>query len=270
MPNPPLTFKHSFNSGDLISILPGIKHLYEVAGQKAIIYQRLNLPADYSHSDNHPIKDDNGRQVCMNEEMFSMMKPLVEAQEYVEKFEIWNGEKVDFDFDMTRWDSRMPLPGGDLHYWPTLIFPQLLPKVDEPWINVPPYMNTGKFILINRTERYQNPYIDFHFLKKYNSGLFAFIGTDEERNIFCKQWDIDIPHVIAESFYVLAMGIRSCRFFIGNQSLCWHLADAMKVPRILEVCTQYPNTFPTGEDGYAFISQVSLEFYFEKLSKETE
>lgn len=49
-----LTYKHSFNSGDLLTMMPGMQKIYQETGQKAIILQRLNLPADYGHNIPHP------------------------------------------------------------------------------------------------------------------------------------------------------------------------------------------------------------------------
>jgi len=298
-----LTFKHSFNSGDLITVLPGIKHLAEKNGQKAVIYQRLNLPANYGHNDAHPVKSEDGTQVCMNRQMFDMMKPLIESQEYVERFEIWDGQEVTFDYDLTRHDARMPLPGGDIHKWPSLIYPQLECELDKPWIyvNYPERVKRhdghyeagcisiggrGKVehlcnetypigqIVINRTARYRNPYISYHFLKNHTNRI-VFIGTKDECDSFCKEWGLGdesgnyIYRLAVNDFYKVAQAIKGCKFFIGNQSLAWHIADAMKVPRILEVCVEYPNTFPTGPNGYSFVKQGALEYRFNKLLNET-
>jgi hypothetical protein len=309
-----LTFKHSFNSGDLISVLPGIKHLCEKNNTKAIVYQRLNLQADYGHNDPHPVKDNNGRHVCMNEDIFNMMKPLLEAQPYIEKFEIWEGQQAMIDYDKTRHNSQMPLPGGSIHKWPSLIYPQLECDLNEPWISIPANVNyqlawevemahlapslspeeiiriydqTGRLffkrhesrvvranicndkVLINRTERYQNPYIDYSFLKMHED-VTVFAGTRQEYDIFCKKWNLTYAaYLSVDNFLDLSIAIKKCKLFIGNQSFCWHLADAMKVPRILEVCAQYPNTFPTGSNGYSFITQEALEFRFHKLLNES-
>lgn len=306
-----ITYKHSFNAGDLLTVLPGIQHLYRQTGQKAIIYQRLDLPADYGHNNPHPVQSD-GRQVCMNREMFEMCKPLLEAQEYVERFEIWRGEKVDIDYDLTRQHSQMPLPGGSIHHWPSLIYPQLECDLTELWINVGVpqrplaweielaainptitiedairiFQQTGTIlyksheirkchyshcfnkIIINRTERYQNPYIDFNFLKQY-ADILVFVGTPQEYNIFCQQWSIEPAYLHVENFLELGWALSVCKFFVGNQSFCWHLADGMKILRILEVCTQYPNTFPTGANGHSFVTQNALEYQFNQLIKDT-
>lgn len=259
-------YRHSFNSGDLITILPGMKKIYHETGKKAIIFQRIGLPANYGHNDNHPILSDEGRMVCMNEKMFNMLKPLIEAQEYVERFEVWQGEQIDVDYDLTRQNSVMPLPNGPIHGWASLIFPQLEGDLTEPWIKVND-VEKHSAIVINRTERYQNPYISYFFLKDYE-GQITFVGTQRERDLFCKDYNFDLPLIQVDNFYELAKYIAGCKFFIGNQSMCFHLSDSMKVPRILEVCSTFPNTFPTGKNGYAFLMQQNLEFYFHQLLNE--
>lgn len=264
-----LTFKHSFNSGDLVASLPGLQYQYNRTGKKFIVYQMLNLPANYDHSNNHPIKDDAGRQVCMNKKTFDFLKPLIESQDYVEKFEVWQGEDVDVNADLTRHNSQVPLAGGLLHYLLFFVYPQLECNLSDKWINVENHSYFADKIIINRTGRYNNPYIDYFFLKDYQKDLL-FAGLEEEREKFCNDFNLDIPLLKIKDFLQLAVTINSCRFFIGGQSLCWHIADAMKKKRILELCASFPNTFPTGKDGYAFVLQKSFINRFEKLLKETE
>lgn len=263
-----ITAKHSFNTGDCLTILPGLKHLSEKNSKKVKIYQRLGLQADYGHDDPHPIKDDKGRHVCMNEKMFDAVKPLVEYQDYIESFEIWNGQEVDINFDLTRHNSQMPLPNGPIHKWASLIFPQLECSLDEPWIKTPPCEKKGT-ICLNFTARYRNEYISYFFLKEHQDRC-VFIGTFDEWKDFVTKWSLfDVRYVYTGDLLHAAKAIRQSSIFIGNQSACWHIADAMKVPRILEVCARYPNTFPTGKNGYSFITQEALEFRFHKLLNES-
>jgi len=260
-----ITYLNSYNSGDLITMLPGIKKQYDKTGRKAIIYQRLDLPANYGHTDYHPVMSDNV-QVCVNKSMFLKLKPLLESQNYIESYNIFNGEKVDVNFDFTRHDARIPMPGGSIHHWPFLTFPQLDCNLNNKWIEVEHNNNYQNTIIINRTHRYNNPYIDYFFLKKYENNIL-FAGTAEEHIRFKNSFNIDIKLLEVANFLELAIAINSCKLFIGNQSFCWHLADSMKTNRILEVCTAYPNTFPTGDNGHCFTSQEALEFYFKELSK---
>lgn len=263
------TIKHSFNAGDLIVLLPGIRHLYKETGKKTRVYQRLNLGAFYYEGAVHPIESE-GKPVCMNQRIFDMMKPLIESQEYIESFRVWQGEEVEFDIDLTRDSKWIPMPAGLIHHWAWALVPAMACDLSEKWldannIDFPDYMNK---IIINRTERYTNPYISYFFLKEHEDKLI-FSGTEHEHAEFCKQNNLQIPRLIVKDFLELAQAIGSCRFFIGNQSLNWHLADSQKMPRILELCPQFPNTFPTGANGYTFYHQKSLQYYFNERLNET-
>lgn len=249
-----------FKCGDLVTILPGLQHLYKTKGIKAAIYQRVDMMLHNETSD----------QITMSLESFEMIKPLIEKQEYVQSFEIWRDEKVDFDFIKSR-DSRMiPLPASSIHHWAFFSFPQLNCDLSEDWLHLPPNGNIfndliiSDHVIINRTERYLNPYTTYFFLKDYQDKII-FSGTEREHKAFCKQWELDIPRLVVKDFLELAQAIRYCKFFLGNQSFHFHLADAMHTSRILEVCPMYPNTLPTGRNGKSFVYQEALELYFKQL-----
>jgi ADP-heptose:LPS heptosyltransferase len=60
-------------------------------------------------------------------------------------------------------------------------------------------------------------------------------------------------------FLQLARVVKSARLFIGNQSFPYALAEALKVPRILEVCPLYPVVTPTGDNAGEAFFQASFE-----------
>lgn len=246
--------KHSFNAGDLITVLPGLQHLYRTKGIKTVFMQRLGLPAFYYNGATHPTKEGD-QQVCMNKTMWAMMQPLLNNQDYIEDAIEWQGQKVDIDFDIVRDRTFIPMPNGSIHHWPFFVFPELSCNPAEQWIKKCNTVTNG--IIINFTERYRNPYLSYYFLKDYNNVRFT--GTESEHADFCKSWNLDIPLINIKDFKELADTIAGAKLFIGNQSFCWHLADAMKVNRILEVCTAFPNTFPTGANGAVVLYQEALE-----------
>jgi len=46
----------------------------------------------------------------------------------------------------------------------------------------------------------------------------------------------------------------------------WNLAEAMKTPRLLEICTFAPNcVHMVGDNSYGFLYQVGCEFWFRAL-----
>lgn len=263
-----IRFKHSRNAGDLIVSMAGMAQIWADTGRKAVIIQRLGLEAFYYEGAIHPIKNERGVNVCMDEKMWQMLLPLLESQPYVDHCEVYSGQLVDIDLDRVMHDKQIPMPGGDMHFWNNFIVPEMAGPLDKNWI----YPNTSSFrkeiyqdcIIVNKTERYNNPHITYHFLKQYEINVI-FAGTKDEHEKFQKDYGLKIGHIVVNSFLELAQSIASCKLFIGCQSFCWHLADAMHVPRILEYCPQFPNTHPTGANGYAFIHQQALELYVHKL-----
>jgi hypothetical protein len=262
-----INIKHSFNCGDVIAILPGLRQLYRDKGKKIRFYQRLNFDAFYYPG--NPISTVNkGESVSMNEDLFLRMKPLIEAQEYIESYVVWRGERVDFDYDLTRDYHSIPMPFGLIHTWGEGVFPQTATDLSEAWIDVNEDLSiTEKYrdkIIINRTQRYTNPYMDYYFLKPHQDKL-VFSGTEDERNEFCEKWDIDIPLLVTKDFYELAQIISACKFGIYNQSLNWHIADAMKKTRILEICGVFPNTVATGRGGHHAFRMEAMPYFFNSL-----
>lgn len=262
-----LKVKHSYNAGDLIVLMAGLKQLHKTTGKKITIYQVIDFPAFYYNGAESPITNADGYMVCMNQKMFEMLKPLVEYQDYIASFEPYSGQEVQFDVDLTR-DSRMiPMPAGLIHHYAFSVFPEMSCDLSQPWIEVPDINDyCSNKIIVNRTQRYTNAYINYYFLKNYQLDV-VFMGTKNEHEIFNKQFDLSLSYQEVLNFYDLARIMRSFKGGIYNQSFLWHLADAMKLPRILELCPQFPNTFPTGANGYAFYHQKALEFYFSKTIK---
>lgn len=282
-----LTYLHNCNSGDLICALPGIQEIYRKYGKKAIICQVLDYPGHYMPGLIHSVKDNTGVQVTFNRKMFDMMRPLLLAQEYIEDFQVYTDQKIEIDLAIIREsvigteeepDAKphtivrakqfVNIPNMALPGWTMLAYPPMACDISKPWITVPDVPQSPVFanaILINRTERYLNAKINYTFLKQYEAELI-FTGTEKEHIQFCCQFKLDIPRVDIDDFLDLAQHLAYCKFFIGNQSFPWNLANAMGVPRILEMCAYAPNCQPfVGKDNLGFLQQVPLECHFEYL-----
>lgn len=259
-----IAIKHSYNCGDLVAALPGLRQLYRDTGKKIKVYQRLNLPSFYYHNQINSTVDDKNESVCMNQRLFDMMKPLIEEQDYIESFEVWEGQKVDLDYDLSRDTKSVPMPAGLLHTYSESVFPQTSTDLSVQWLLVEPNFLYLDKVIINRTQRYVNPYVTFFFLKDYENQL-VFSGTETEHEDFCKQNKLNIDRLDVKDFLELASIISCCRFGIFNQSLNFHISDGLKTPRILEVCAAFPNTFATGKNGYHAFGQAAMEFHVKKL-----
>jgi len=259
-----IKYKTSSPAGDLISFLAGIKKLWEDTGKKAVIYQRLDMHGGSYDGSIHPFTNQEGEPVCMPFVMYEMLRPLVLYQEYVEDYLIYEGEEVDFDFDLIRLERYTNQPRGSLNRWFTYVFPQMTADLSQNWLKAP---KTGlSNTLINFTQRHRNPLITYYFLKNYQEKII-FIGLQKERDLFCKTWKLDLPLLEVKDFLQLAQIIKASKFFLGNQSFCFQLAEAMKVPRILEVFPLMPNVIPIGENAYDFYHQGAVEYYFNKLNE---
>lgn len=255
-------------AGDLLSLMPSFKKLWEDTGRKAVIYQRVNL----SYGDmygayagaTYSIKNGDGVPVTMNRAVFDALKPLLDHQEYIENFMEWKGEDVEYDMDLLR-QMDTTMPWGAINRWPFYLWPEMACDLSSPWLNVvaegAKYKNC---ILVNRTERYNNMLVSYNFLKKYG-GMVLFVGLPDEHMKFNAQHGLNITGIEAHDFRQVAVAMKNCKLFIGNQSACFQIAEGLKVPRLLECCKQLPNVIGNGTGFYDFLNQRSLEYYVNKL-----
>jgi hypothetical protein len=265
-----ITAKHSANIGDLIASLAGLRQYWYDTQERFVYCQQLNVESVYFQDAQHPTKD-NGKQVMCNRSMFEMIKPLLLAQPYIEDFVEYVGQKVVINLDKIRGETFVNMPGTAIQSWYFYAFPDLATDISQAWIHVPNSFNIyDKYadkILINFTCRYRNNFIDYFFLKEHQDKLI-FTGTEQEHKDFCAAWNIEIPLLVVEDFLELAKIMKQCKFFLGNQSFCWNLANAIGVPRIVECFQLAPNCVPfVGKDNYGFYHQGGLEYYFNKLNK---
>lgn len=266
-----ISFKHSCNVGDLIAALPGIRQVCQDLKQKAVIYQELNVRANYYEGATHPVTN-NGEQVCMNELMFDMVKPLILSQPYVEDFRVFNDQKIIVNLDVIRdqVDEKAKfcfanVPAGMIQSWLMLAYPDMATDLSKPWLDVEANSLLKDKGILNYTERYRNPKMEYYFLKKYQDAL-VFAGTEKEHAIFCSQWKLDIPYLKVDDFLDLAQSMKGALFMAGNQSANWNIANAMGVPRILEMCYFAPNCQPfVGESNFGYYHQGAAEYFFERL-----
>lgn len=244
-------FKHSGNSGDIIYALPA---MYTLAGAEKIrLVLSLEGRADYSHKP-HPLGDR-----MLTPEMVEMLKPLLEAQEQIEGCDIYTNQKIDLDLD---WFRKLPIDvhRGDLAHWYFQAF-AVSCDLSEPWLKVEGNTAFSDSIVIARSQRYNQPAIDYGFLKKYKNPVF--VGVPEEFDMMRKKIP-GLQYAAVENFYQLASIIAGSKLFIGNQSFPFALAEGLKVKRLLEVYYRCPNVVPCGKNSGEFCFQP----HFEKLTED--
>lgn len=263
-----IKIKNSSPAGDLIAMLAGVKQICKDQNKKAIIYQRVGMVGSGYEDAEHPYNDASGNPITMNMNCFLMLKPLLNAQEYITDYLVYHGEEVDMDFDKVRLEIFTNQPKGSLGRYLFHVYPQCATDLSNRWLS--PIVNLDwaieykDRIIINFTFRYRNHLMDYCFLKKYENKLI-FAGLSDEHKLFCETFQVNIPILKVNDFNELASIIACCKFFMGNASMCFWLAEAMKTPRILELSTNVPNVVPIGEHAFDYYHNDEARYYFNKL-----
>lgn len=238
-----LKFKHSGNAGDIIYSLNAIRKACEDNNTQAILYLHLNQPI--KGIPNHPVGN-----VMLNEYMYTNLRPLLLSCGFIADVMTYDGQKIDYDLDKFR-QIGLNLGAGDIKKWYYYAYPELTFDIEGPIF----YSNRDKndFILLNRTNRYQNGQIDYSILNDYsNKKLFA--GTKEEYEAM-KKTITNLEHLKVNNFLELKDWIASSKVFIGNQSMCFSIAEQLQTERILEVYFGCPNVIPAGGEFYDVFNQ---------------
>jgi len=251
-----LNLIHSGNAGDIIYALPSIKKIYEITGVAVNLFLKLNQPTKIAAFRKHPLGN-----VMLNQKMADMLFPLLRPQEYIKKAEVYSNQLIDIDLDYFR-AGFIPMNTGNIARWCGYIT-GVSPDLWKKWLNVKPDKAFAETIVIARSGRYHNDTIDYSFINQYNN--LKFIGVKSEYDDI-RQYIPKIEWVEINDFLQMAQIIAGCKFFIGNQSFPYAIAEALKVPRILEVAFDVINVVPEGENGHDFFLQEHFEWLVNDLN----
>ena len=138
----------------------------------------------------------------------------------------------------------------------------------QPYLEVEEHDKLKNNIVIVRSPRYRNDFINYSFLNK-TEGKIISIGLKSEYEDLKKSIK-NLEFYNCKDFLELAQIIKSCRLFIGNECFAYSVAEGLKVPRLLEASPDFPVVFPVGKKAYDFYHQVHFEMFFEKLYVETK
>jgi hypothetical protein len=249
------TFKHSGNSGDIIYALPA---MYALAKHGDVnLYLHLNQSAHYDKSFRHPLGD-----VTLNDNMFRRLLPLLLAQPRIKICAPYAEQPIDYNLDIIR-SYPFTQTNGNIARWYFLAF-AVNADLGQPWLQVQADPRFSDCIVIARSQRYHSPGIDYSFLNQYDKLIF--VGLEDE----FKAMQVMLPKIDyhpVDDFLQLAQVIAGCKFFIGNQSFPFALAEALKVKRLLEVCFHCPNVIVEGGNGFDFCYQPQFEFLVAELNR---
>lgn len=247
------SFKHSGNAGDIIYSLPCIRALSQT--HPSSLRLRLNVPLRHQHK-NHPLGG-----VMLNQGMFDRLHPLLAAQDYLGEVTVEDGSPVDYDLDLFR-DSPLPLEKLNISRW-YFYYTGVAVDLSKPWLKADPDPSFRETVILARSLRYRNTGLDYRFLAGVKR--LVFVGMENEyedmrASISNLEW------FRVDDFLQLARAVAGCRLFIGNQSFPFSLAEALKVPRILETDPMGPNVVPAGDNGYDVLFQKQFEALVVRLA----
>lgn len=254
-----LNIIHSGNAGDVIYALPTIKKIYEVTGVPVYLYLRLNRPlADPIYSN----KPHSMGAVMISETTADKLITLLKTQSYIGDVRVYEDQKIHIDLDFFR-SKTIPLTNANIARWCSYVT-GITPDLWQPWLFVEPNRLFKDKIVLARSERYRNSTIDYSFLNKYDNVIFIGIRSEYE------DMKRSVPGLVlhdTSSFLEIAQIIAGCRLFIGNQSLAYSIAEALKCPRILEAYYHVPHVIPEGENAHDFYFQNHLESLVARLNR---
>ena len=249
--NKPLNLLHSGHAADIVNVLPVIKELSK--NHECNFYIGVDKPiSKYYHK--HPAGD-----VFINKKIYNMLEPLLNKQKYINKVEKFNEQNIDINFDIIR-ELPINLLFDNIKYSFRVTGSQ--PNLSDPYLDADLHSEMGKKIVIQRTFRYRNRFINYKFLNNYENLLF--VGTKEEFHDM-KLEVKNLEFYDCKDFLEMASIVRSSKFIIANSSIVFPIAEGLKVPRLLEACPHFPAAQPHGKNAFDFYFQAHFEKWFKYL-----
>jgi hypothetical protein len=212
------SFIHNGHIGDIIAFLPTMRHL---GGGRLVVTDEA-WPGEHS----------------MRGFKFESLRPLAEAQDYVESCEI-SGPTGGGDHDVRGF--RRHLSG---HH--SLLEEQAeelgQPAITSKWLHVNPDDRFKGRVIVCRSPRYRNYYFPWKVVLRRLGDRAIFIGTDREHHDMQMEACRPIERVNFENCLQIARAIEASDLFIGNQSSPFWIAAGLNHRLLQETDYTQPNS----------------------------
>jgi glycosyltransferase involved in cell wall biosynthesis len=170
--------------------------------------------------------------------------PLLLSQDYIASFEEHKDEPIHWNAGAFRSNHELTsslAAAHYRHYQGQHSLPTIAPQFRLPWITgIKKHPRSKGRIVINRTDRYPNRHFPWKAITAHYGTALMFIGSQQEHQAFCSQFG-NVPYEPTENLLQAAELIAGSDLFIGNQSACLAIAEAMKHPRVAEICLHQPD-----------------------------
>lgn len=239
-----LSFRHSGNLGDIIYSLPTV-----------IAFGGGDLYIDERRGDLGIAPDAMPPEPMMRASIIQMCE-LLALQPYLSRVEPYTGtESADINLNKFREEIRY-------HDHLARVFLRKFGQrfdLSKEWLHgVEPCMR-AEIVIAHSGKYVDHLRLGWEQLRGLEERCL-FIGYEHEHAHFCAATALQIPKAPPMTILDFARAIRGCRLFVGNQSLGFALAEALKHPRVLEASLRYPNCIPQSLNGYTRLQPALHRF----------
>jgi len=262
-----LSFKHSGRLGDIVCALPLVKRMAEQRGSAADFYIPDDVPSRLEGNVYHP-----GGELMVSRVLFDFIEPLIAVQPYIRGLHFVPSSALPADaIDLDRFrNGDLNLKAGMIQGWYRKSF-GIAFALEDAWLALPdgtPAPDERFDVLVNHTTRFCNTRINYRALQP--AGRVGFIGLGYEYDEFIRGSGlVGVAHVEVRNALELARHLVAARVVVGNQSLCFAIAEGLKVTRALEVYEPVPTAIPVGGRCTEYIhTDGLLSFLSEELGGE--
>ena len=158
------------------------------------------------------------------------LAPLLESQGWKTSI----SDKVPEDYvDLDDFRTRkLNFSSGDCRLWYYTLVNLVLPmNMRRQIIKVDPDTSYRDKIILVRTSRYNNHFLDWNVLKPYQKDIIM-LGLETEHNDFCREF-FPVDYLKVNNALDIAETMAGSKFIVGNQGGLFSIAEMMKTPRIL-------------------------------------
>jgi len=248
-----LSFLHSGHLGDIIYSFPVIKELSK--NHKCNLYIQANKPMPLVYH-NHP-----SGKVFLDKRTVDLAIPLFKNQNFLNSVNIYNDEKIDINLDIFR-DVPINVRFHSIRWYFHITGTHV--NMENSFLSAKPHNAIQNKIILVRSPRYRNEYINYNFLK--NTKNLLCIGLKSEFENIKKEVH-DLEFYDCKDFLEMAEIIKASKFFLGNLCFPYSIAEGLKVPRLLEANPDFPVVYPIGSNAFDFYHQNHFEKFFHILNR---
>ena len=210
--------------GDFIHSLVVCKFNWEFFGYKADLY----------------ISNDGGHFEKGLEFTYNDLKPILEKQEWLNSFNIYNGEIIDVNLTRFR-QSRFLYTTNWLEIYFKEFFDDMMPPPEYSWIELEKDETLSDTLLINRSMK---------SMSEQTKGIYQGVLNEFEKKVFICFDELQYQNfplndqcemLKVNSLYEFFTKINGSKLFIGNQSGPMAWATSMNISRGIELLATIDN-----------------------------